>query len=58
MPADIHDEGLDIDKIDTNASAYLVILDRHDTAKVIPWDERIYLKDEAVFGGVVAVVGC
>jgi hypothetical protein len=56
------DEGLEQikkyrDKIDTNASAYLVIFDRRDMAKGIPWDERIYWKDEAVSGGVVLVVG-
>jgi len=62
-PADIHDEGLEQikkyrDKIDAKASAYLVIFNRRDTAKGIPWDERIYRKDESVSGGVVAVVGC
>jgi hypothetical protein len=38
--------------------AYLVIFDRRDSAKGIPWDEKIYWKDETVPGGIVTVVGC
>jgi hypothetical protein len=38
--------------------AYLVIFDRRDTAKGIPWDERIYWQEETVPGGTVTVVGC
>jgi len=38
--------------------AYLVIFDRRDTSKALPWDERIYWKEETVPGGIVTVVGC
>jgi hypothetical protein len=46
------------DKIDATAPAYLVIFDRRDTAKGLPWDEKIYWQEEAVPGGTVRVVGC
>jgi hypothetical protein len=38
--------------------AYLVIFDRRDTAKNLPWDEKIYWREEAVHGGTITVVGC
>jgi hypothetical protein len=38
--------------------AYLVIFDRRDTAKDIPWDEKIYWQEEAVTSGTITVVGC
>jgi hypothetical protein len=62
-PAEIQDEGLKQiqkyrDKIDVNAPSYLVIFDRRDSAKKLPWDEKIYWREEAVPGGTVTVVGC
>jgi hypothetical protein len=46
------------DKIDINTPTYLMIFDRRDTAKGIPWDKRIYWQEEIVSGGKVTVVGC
>jgi len=62
-PAEIHDQGLEQiqkyrDKTDAKSPAYLVIFDRRDTAKDIPWDEKIYWQEETVPGGTVTVVGC
>jgi hypothetical protein len=44
--------------IDGKAPSYLVIFDRRDAAKGIPWDKRIFWQEEAVPGGKVTVVGC
>jgi hypothetical protein len=62
-PEEIREEGLRQiimyrDKIDANAPSYLVIFDRRDTAKELPWDEKIYRQEENVSGGTVTVVGC
>jgi len=42
----------------SDCPAYLVIFDRRDSAKSLPWDEKIYWQEEAVSGGMVKVVGC
>jgi len=58
-PVEIREEGLEQikkyrDKIDTKASACLVIFDRRDTAKDISWEQRLTW---AVKDGIT-VVGC
>jgi len=46
------------DRVAPDAPAYLMIFDRRDTAKSLPWDEKIYRQEEIVPGGTVTVVGC
>jgi len=62
-PSEVHDEGLEQirkyrDKIDINAPAYLVIFDRRDSAKNVPWEQKIYWQEVTVSGGIVKVIGC
>jgi len=62
-PAEIRDEGLEQikkyrDKIDTNAPAYLVIFDRRESVKNLPWDEKIYWQNETEPSGkIINVLG-
>jgi hypothetical protein len=60
-PAVVREEGLEQicayrDKIDASAPAWLVIFDRRDKTKALPWDERITWEVDAATG--VAVLGC
>jgi hypothetical protein len=62
-PREILEEGLEQitkyrDTIDADAPVYLVIFDRRDKSKSLPWDERISWQEEAVSSGMVTVVGC
>jgi len=62
-PEEVRKEGISQiikyrNSIDSNAPSYLVIFDRRDAAKGIPWDEKIYWQEEAAPGGMVTVVGC
>ena len=62
-PGEIREEGLQQismyrDKTNPDAPAYLIIFDRRDSSKSLPWDEKIYRQEEKVSSGKVTVLGC
>ena len=61
IPEEVREEGLKQisiyrDKVDPEAPAYLVIFDRRDKAKDLPWGEKIYWEENS--SGAVTVLGC
>ena len=62
-PAEVREKGLRQitnyrDKINKTAPVYLVIFDRREKSRSIPWEERISCKHEVIQGGIVTVLGC
>ena len=62
-PKEIREEGLRQissyrDKVAPNAPAYLIIFDRREESKSIPWDKKIFWEKENQQSGTITVIGC
>jgi hypothetical protein len=62
-PSEVRDEGLKQiakyrDTVDSNAASYLVIFDRRDSVKSLPWEQRISWQEETEPSGkIINVLG-